>query len=490
MQNKAWKGGFSLELLHLTADLDRNIAALQALFAGDGTLVVRRIRAAGGLRCAVFFFDGMVDTLTINQSVVRPLLAVPARTLTAEHLRDAVLQVNDCRLEPDPARMLSALLYGDSVVLTDGDARPVVVNSKGFRVRAGAEPDNERVLRGPREGFTEAFMLNLSMLRRRINDPRLTFRFARYAGHTQTAVCLCWIKGVTDPALVHALSRRLDRMTLDGILDANYIAECIQDAPRSPFPLLGTTERPDVAAARLLEGRVAIVVDGSPVVLTAPCILQECFQANDDYYIAVRQAALARVLRMAGFVLSVLIPGLYIALLHFHPELLPTRLLLAISAARTGMPLPPFWEILVLLIVFEVLKEAGARTPGVMGSTMSIVGGLVLGQAAVSARFLSAPAVIIVAAAAVTALTVPKLQSAGMVLRFGLLAAAALAGLYGLAFGLALTLGHLCTLQSVGTPYLLNLVSRVHPRREDAFTRASWRTMRRRRFLAREEGEP
>ncbi|MCI6719338.1 MAG: spore germination protein [Clostridiales bacterium] len=477
-----------MEILQFTTDLDENVARLNALFAQDKTFIVRRLRAPEGLRCAVFFFDGMIDNQAINQSIVRPLLRAGLKSASAEALAESVLQINECRVETDLHAMLTALLYGDTVVLTEGDSRPIVLNSKGFDVRAGDEPDNERVLRGPREGFTESFMTNLSMLRRRVNDPRLTFTFSRYAAHTHTAVCLCWIKGVTDPALVREMQKRLDALTLDGILDANYIAECIRDDGGSPFPTLGTTERPDVAVARMLEGRVAIVVDGTPVVLTAPCILQECFQANDDYYISVRQAALARVLRVAGFLLSITIPGLYIALLHFHQELLPTRLLLAIAAARTGMPLPPFWEIFLLLIVFEVLKEAGARTPGVMGSTMSIVGGLVLGQSAVSARFLSAPAVIIVAVAAVTALTVPKLQSAGMVLRFLLLAAGAAAGLYGLTLGLALTLGHLCTLRSAGTPYLLNLAPRVETHDEDVYTRAPWRRMRRRRFLARKEG--
>ena len=195
----------------------------------------------------------------------------------------------------------------------------------------------------------------------------------------------------------------------------------------------------------------------------------------------------AIALRAAGFLLSIVVPALYVALLAFHPELLPTRLLLAINAAQKGVPLPPFWEILLLLLVFETLKEAGTRTPSVMGSTMSIVGGLVLGQAAVSARFLSAPAVIIVAIAAVTGLTIPKLQSAALVLRFSLLAAGAAAGIYGLVFGLALAACHLCTLRSFGTPYLLNLIPRVRARTADTWLRAPWRDMPRRRFLARQE---
>lgn len=473
--------------LILTRSLRENLAAMNALFQGDNTLVTRETRSPAGLRCAVFFIDGMVNNLAINQSIIRPLVACDRPTADADLLAHTVIQINDSKVVPDPQQMLSALLYGDTVILTEGDARPVVVNTKGFSVRSATEPDNERVLRGPREGFTEAFMPNLALIRRRLNDPRLKFSFSRMAGRTNTVVCLCYLEGVTEAGLVEETRRRLDTLSLDGILDANYISETIRDGRFSPFPTLGTTERPDVVVARLLEGRLAILVDGTPVALTAPCILQECLQANDDYYLPTPQAGLARVLRSAGFLLSIAVPALYVALLYYHAELFPTRMLLAIAAAQKGVPLPPLWEIFTLLIVFEILKEAGTRTPGVIGSTMSIVGGLVLGQSAVTARLISAPAVIIVAVAAVTGLASPKLQAAALTLRFLLLLSAAFFGLYGLVFGLSLVLLHLCALHSFGTPYLLNLLPRVHAHTEDRWWRVSWRKMHSRRFLARKE---
>lgn len=476
-----------MSALKLTRSLAENLAAMRALFENDNTFVSRETRSPAGLHCAVFFFDGMVNNLAINQSIIRPLVASDRKSADAGLLAHTVIQINDSRVEPDSDAMLSSLLYGDTVILTEGDARPVVVNTKGFSLRTASEPENERVLRGPREGFTEAFMPNLALIRRRVNDPRLKFSFSRMAGRTHTVVCLCWLEGVTDPALVREARRRLDTYALDGILDANYLAEWIRDARRSPFPTLGTTERPDVVVARLLEGRLAILTDGTPVALTAPCVLQECLQSNDDYYLPVTQAGLARALRSIGILLSMIVPALYLALLYHHAELLPTRMLLAITAAQKGVPLPPLWETLVLLIVFEILKEASARTPGVIGSTMSIVGGLVLGQSAVSARLISAPAVIIVAAAAVTGLAAPKLQAAALMMRFALLFCGAAFGLYGLLFGLALMLLHLCALHSFGTPYLLNLLPRVHAHTEDLWTRASWDAMNSRRFLARKE---
>lgn len=470
--------------IKFTTSLEHNIQVLKNIFKDDNTFITRKAKSKNGLSCAVCFFDGMVNNLAINQSIIRPIVSCYESTVTAETLAETIIQINDSIVQTDLNKMLSAMMYGDTVILTEGESRPVVVNTKGFSVRSSSEPDNERVLRGPREGFTEAFMTNLSMIRRRLNDSRLKFSFSRMATHSQTAVCLCYIEGVTDDKLVKEIKKRLNNIDLDGILDANYIAECIRDEQNSPFPTLGTTERPDVVAAKLLEGRVAIITDGSPVVLTAPCILQECIQANDDYYLPVMQASLARIIRSAGVLLSIIIPALYIALLYYHAELLPTRMLLAITAAQKGVPLPPLWEIFMLLIVFEILKEAGARTPGVIGSTMSIVGGLVLGQSAVSARIISAPAVIIVAIAAVTGLAAPKLQNAALYLRFVLLVCSALFGLYGLILGLSSVLLHLCALHSCSVPYLLNLLPRVNAHTEDRAIRISWRQMKNKRFIA------
>lgn len=481
------KGGISIDSLELTRSLAGNLAAMRALFQNDNTFVTRETQSPAGLHCAVFFLDGMVNNLAINQSIIRPLVCSTLPKADADTLARTVIQINDSKIVPDVSQMLSALLYGDTVILTEGDARPVVVNTKGFSVRSATEPDNERVLRGPREGFTEAFMPNLALIRRRVNDPRLKFSFSRRAGRTNTVVCLCYLEGVAPPELIEEARRRLDKLSLDGILDANYLSETIRDGRFTPFPTLGTTERPDVVAAKLLEGRLAILVDGTPVALTAPCILQECVQSCDDYYLPTSQAGLARVLRSIGFLLSLAVPAFYVALLYYHAELFPTRMLLAIAAAQKGVPLPPLWEIFALLIVFEILKEAGTRTPGVIGSTMSIVGGLVLGQSAVTARLISAPAVIIVAVAAVTGLAAPKLQAAALPLRFLLLLAAAFFGLYGLVFGLALILLHLCALRSFGTPYLLNLLPRVHAHTEDRWWRVSWKKMHSRRFLARKD---
>ena len=471
-----------MEQITFSTDLESNIRLMQAIFQGDNTFVTRRAAGHKGLCCAVFFFDGMVNNIAINQSVIRPIVCADCAEATADELARTILQINDSRVETDTDKLFAAFLYGDTVVFTEGDARPVVVNTKGFAVRAASEPENERVLSGPREGFTECFMPNLALIRRRLNDRRLKFTFLRLGTRTNTVVCLCYLAGVCEAKLVRHLRRKLESLDADSVLDANYLAERIRDHRFSPFSTLGTTERPDVVASRLVEGRCAIVVDGSPVVLTAPLLFQECFQANDDYYVSFLQANLSRVLRALGFVCTITFPAVYTALLLYHRELVPARLLFAISAAQRGVPLPIGWETLLLLLVLEALKEAGARTPGAMGQTMSIVGGLVLGQAAVSARFAAAPTVIVVAIAGVTGLMAPKLQTASLWLRFALLAAAAAYGLYGVGLGLGLILMWLCRMHSCSVPYLLNLVPRVRSEQEDAWLRAPWFFMRHDRF--------
>ncbi len=471
-----------MEDITFSEKLDLNVRTMQQIFKDDNTLVTRYAESPNGLRCCVFFFDGMVNGLAINQSVVRPILCSELHDADADTLAKTVLQINDSRVETDISKMFASFLYGDTVVFTEGDSRPVVVNTKGFSMRSSSEPENERVLSGPREGFTECFMPNLALIRRRLNDTRLKFTFIRIGSRTNTVVCICYLKGLCDDKLVSSLRNKLESLDIDSVLDSNYLFERIRDNRYSPFPTLGSTERPDVIASRLLEGRCAIVVDGSPVVLTAPFLFQECFQSNDDYYVSFLQANVSRVLRLLGFVFSICFPALYVSVLLYHKELVPARLLFAVSAAQRGVPLPAGWETFLLLLVLEALKEAGARTPGAMGQTMSIVGGLVLGQAAVSARFSAAPTVIVVAIAGVAGLMVPKLQTATLWLRFFLLAMGAAFGLYGVALGLGLSLEMLCGMRSCTVPYLLNFMPRVASEQEDAWLRVPWFFMRYNRF--------
>lgn len=486
----------ALSELSFTENLEENIKRLQAVFEGDNTFVTRRAenRAIPKLRFAIFFFDGMVKNDIINESILRPLTLYQPKDgekTSADTLARQVIQVNDSKVVLKPQDALSSMLYGDTVIFVDGDARPVVVNTKGFAVRSSGEPDNEKVLQGPREGFTEAFMTNLSMVRRRLRTAELKYTFLTVGSETKTTACLCYLDNLVDKNVLQKLRGRLESFDLDSALDINYIAEWVRDSRYSPFQTVGVTERPDIVAAKLLEGRVALVLDGTPVVMTAPHIFQESFQSNDDYYVSFLYSNMNRLLRLFGFFLTISIPAVYLALLTYHQEMIPTKLLFSIAASRQGVPFPTLVEAVMLLAVFEILKEAGTRTPGTIGQTLSIVGALVLGQAAVEARIVSAPMVIVIAFAGITALMAPKLKTASLLVRLFLLVLAAVLGLYGYLLGLALVLWHLCGLESFGVPFMTNIVSSERAGKRDVFLRFPWFSMKKsHRFIAdRQEGK-
>lgn len=477
-------------MLAFTKDLDENVRAMKEIFEGDDTFICRETDNGNGLRCALFFFDGMVSSDAINLSLVRPISMWSGGAVDMDRLVAEVVQIDDCSVDPKMDDLFSAFLYGDTIVLADGDDRAAVVNTKGFAKRSPDEPDNEKVLRGPREGFTEAFMGNLALIRRRLRTPALKFTFTKLGTVTHTNAVICYIDGIADKSVLNELNRRLKSIPLDSILDSNYIAECIRDNRYSPFPTVGMTERPDIVAAKLLEGRVALVVDGTPVVITLPQILQETFQTNDDYYVSYLYMNLSRMLRVLGFFLTVTLPGAYLAMIVYHPEMIPTKLLYSIAAAREGIPFSTLTEAIGMILVFEILKEAGTRTPDTVGQALSIVGGLVLGQAAVEARLVSAPMVIIVAFSGVTALIVPKLRTPSLLLRFFLLICAAIFGIYGILLGWAWIAAHLCQLSSMGVPYLSNLLAREKHSGRDVLFRFPWFAMKpSHRFLAGRRGD-
>lgn len=477
----------NIDHVKFSTDLTKNINIMKEIFKDDNTFIFRSAEnRSGTLKCAVFFFDGMVNTIAINQSILRPIthwLGKPE--VTSDFLSKSIIEINDCKVVPKPKDMFNSFLYGDTVIFVDGNRDPVVVNTKGFSVRSSSEPDNEKVIQGSREGFTEAFMLNLSMIRRRLTVADLKFSFMKLGTESNTTISLCYIDSLCDKKILKELKHRLETFDIDSLLDSNYLAECIKDSPYSPFQTVGITERPDIACAKMLEGRVVIIVDGTPVALTVPHIFQESFQSNDDYYLNFLYSNISRLLRITGFFLTISIPAIYVSLLVYHQEMIPTKLLFSITQARGGVPLPTLIETFILLLVFEILKEAGTRTPGNFGQTLSIVGALVLGQAAVEARFVSAPLVIIIAFSGITALMVPKLKTATTLLRIFLLIMSSILGLYGYILGISMILVHLCSLESFSIPYLTNILSVNTSSRQDVLFRYPWFKMQKsRRFIA------
>lgn len=476
---------------YVSCDLEKNIRAVKAIFGSDGTLICRRLQPIRleKPRCCLFCIDGMAAAEMLNEAVVRPisLLQVrPAReTAIADFLQQQVLQACESKQEKKMEGLLHALLYGDALLFVEGSDSALILGSKGFMKRGITEPVSETCLKGPREGFVEPLLHNLAMLRRRLRTTDLKLEYFTLGTVTKTDCCLCYLGNCVDPDVLARLRKRLEQITIDGVIDSNYIAELIRDKPYSLFRTTGSSERPDVVAAKLLEGRIAIFSDGSPMAVTVPHLFLEQFQSSEDYYVDVAFAGINRLLRIIGFFFAISILPVYLSLVVFHHAFMPLKLILSIAAARQDVPFPIFFEALILLGSFDILREAGVRTPSTMGQTLSVVGGLVIGQAAVDARLVSVPVLIIVALSGICALIAPKLKAVTLICRLALMCLGVNFGLYGYLLGILMIAGLLAGQKSFGIPYLAGLPLFGAEKSEDSVIRTPfWRMKRFGRFLA------
>lgn len=469
-------------MLPLVKSLEENVQKIKKEFAGDETLITRFFenQCNPGIRCCIVYSDGMVNNHIINDNIIRPITAFAspmAASCMLDFLQQKVLQINELKKAEKFKDILEAIVYGDTVLLVNGCDDALILNTKGWPIRGISEPEGEKVLKGPREGFTEGLLMNLAMLRRKVKTPDLQFRFRSFGTETMTKACVCYIGRLAKKEVLEELDRRLEKFEMDGALDANYLIECIKDSPRCIFKTIGTTERPDIVAAKLLEGRVAVFLDGTPDVITLPYLFIENFQSNEDYYVNFWYASFYRFLRIVAFFMTTCVPALYIAAVTAQQELLPTPLLLSISVARQGVPFPTILEALLMLFMFEILKETGIRMNSSIGQALSIVGALVVGQAAVEAKIASAPVIIIVAVTGITGLIVPRLSFAVIFIRFALLMLAYVFGLFGLVMGLIGLLIYTVDLRSFGLPSFMKSEWSMQTSK-DTFVRAPWWLMR------------
>jgi len=482
----------------LSGVLSRDIALFKEIFKKDAVFRIKEIKARNGydMDCALIYMDGMIDSNQLNEAVIKPLLLVKTQSESeniAEYIEKQVLFARDVKKSGDVSKMIEGLLYGEALLLINKSKQALNIDAKGWRTRGITEPTDERVLQGPREGFDEAALLNLAMIRRRLQTPDLCTEVLRVGRRSATIVFICYLDTLADKRIIAEVKKRISKIDIDGILDSNYLTEQIRDGKYSIFKTVGTTERPDVVAAKLLEGRIALVVDGTPVVLTVPYLFSESFQSDEDYYLNFLISSSSRALRYICFFLSISIPAIFIALSTFHKELLPTSLAIAVAKLRGGVPFSPFSECIVMIFVFEILKETGVRMPQSLGHALSIVGGLVVGQAAVEARIISTPMLIVIALSGISGLMIPRLRGAVFYLRLAFVLLAALFGLYGFLAGLIVTVMHIISLTSFGTDYTVSLRKAGFSSLKDTFWRAPWNSMKKRpefnHNITRQKGE-
>jgi spore germination protein KA len=470
-----------IKKLTLSNSLDANIQQFQNIFLNDDLMVVRKFenRYLDKVKCCVIYLMGMVKIETINDSIIKPILNsdlskdICTKNLL-EELKDKVLSINEITMTDNADLILEAILLGDTIFLLEGYNEVLILNSRGWKSRDVSEPQSARVIRGPREGFTESIKLNTSLIRRKIRNPSLKFKFREIGERTHTKICICYVEGIAIEEILKELERRLDKINIDSIIDSGYIQEFIQDAPFSPLETVGYSERPDVIAAKLLEGRIAIIVDGSPFVLTVPHIMVETFQASEDYYNNYIFASINRIMRSAAAILSITIPSLYLAVVTYHQEMLPTPLLLSIAQGRQGVPFPTVLSLIIMLMAFDLIREASIRMPEPIGQAINIVGSLILGQALAEAKLVSPHIIIITALCGILSLMSMSLLGAIILVRIFLLLATSFMGIYGFLFCFILVLIHLMSIRSFGVPYMLTISKIQNHDFQDVWIRVPW----------------
>ncbi|MDR4328292.1 spore germination protein [Bacillus pseudomycoides] len=439
--------------------------------------------------CAVVYLKGMVNQELFQEHVLDPIMSMDFAVSEADFIFKILdtkhLSVLSYSIVTDLQEALNNILEGQIVLFLDCENRMIAFPFTKFEKRSVSEPKNEVLIRGPRESFVEDININVTMIRRRIKSSSLKIEEMKFGTYTQTTVLLAYIEGVCKQELVKEVKKRVSQIEIDGVLDSNYIEEFIQDNPLSPFPQLQTTERPDTLSASLLEGRIAILVDGSPIAVLAPVSFYMLVQSAEDYYQNFYAATWIRWIRYIFIVVSLLMPSFYIAVTTFHPGMIPTNLLLSMAAAREPVPFPALVEAFIMEITFEALREASIRIPTVVGQSVSILGALVIGQAAVQVGLVSAPMVIIVSITGIASFIIPNfnLGLTLRLLRFPIMIMAGTLGLFGLMICVILIFLHLVTLRSFGTPYLAPIAPLEVTDLKDVAVRAPWWLMRKRPVL-------
>ncbi|MCZ8515680.1 spore germination protein [Paenibacillus filicis] len=459
--------------------LEENKRYLKDVFSDCSDVVIREFKIEHSLDAILFFVDGMANTELVNEAM-KSLMILEGGEALIDRISDTTLPVSQIQKTDNYADLLLSVLGGDTGLIVDKNNKAVLLGIRGMEKRSINEPETESVVRGPREGFVENLRTNTSMIRRKLKTPRLKMKPMVIGKESNTNVVVTYLDDLAEPGIVQEVVGRLKKIEIDAILESGYIEEFLQDSAFSPFPQLQYTERPDTVAAALLQGRVGILVDGTPFVLLVPFVFAEIMQASEDFYERFQIATLIRWLRYIFLVLSLLTPGLYVAITTYHQDLLPTTLLLSVAAAREAIPFPAVIETLIMEITFEALREAGIRLPKTIGSAVSILGALVVGQAAVQAGIVSAPIVIVVSITGIASFTIPRFNGAIAIrmLRFPIVIAASLFGMYGMMISIMLIIGHMANLRSFGVPYLSPAGPLSSIDMKDFVFRAPWWAMR------------
>ncbi|MGN7241833.1 spore germination protein [Priestia megaterium] len=473
----------------IQVSLSSNLNMIKQKTGNSSDVVIRQIKMGenNDVETAIVYVDGIVDNQSIQEYLLQSMMKDDHKKEinqqnAIELLSEDMMTIGNISSITNLDDLLSSLMAGDTLILVDGVDQALSASTKGGEKRSIAESNTQMVVRGPKGAFTESLGTNTAMVRRIIKTPDLWMESLKVGRVTKTDVTFMYIHGIANDKVVKEIRQRLQRIDIDSILESGYIEQLIEDQTYTPFPTMYNTERPDVVAGNLLEGRIAIFVDGTPFVLIAPALFMQFFQSAEDYYARFDIATSIRLLRIFMFMISLIAPATYVAVTTFHQEMVPTTLIVAIAAQREAVPFPAFVEALLMELTFEILREAGIRLPKAIGSAVSIVGALVIGQAAVQASIVSPAMVIIVSITAIASFATPSFDMAisARLIRFLFMIGAASFGFYGIILCLLLMVVHLCGLRSFGVPYMAPFAPFIPVNNEDTVVRLPWWTLRQR----------
>jgi spore germination protein KA len=416
-----------------------------------------------GVRAFTVYLEGISERHTVDFAILEPLMLLsyiegplPEGKSIFDLVKDKLLPGNQVREHDQIQPLLQAALVGDTALFIDEQNRGLVIESKGWDRRSPDKPVTEQVLRGPQEAFVETLRTNTALIRRRLRTPALVTELVQGGQLSKIDIAIMYIDGITNPKLIDEVKRRIESIDTDFLPESGMVEEYIEDSPRSLFPGVMLTERPDRSASFLAEGHVVVLVDTSPFALIVPVTFITMMHSAEDYYIKYPFGTFLRLIRMISLFAALLAPALYIAIANYHQEMIPTDLMLSIAASRETVPFPVVLEVLLMEFSFELIREAGIRIPGPIGPTIGIVGALILGQAAVQANIVSPILVIVVAITALSSFAIPNLNLTFSVriFRFGFILAASVMGLYGIALCLFALIIRMTSLKSFGVPFM------------------------------------
>lgn len=466
---------------NVIGDIESNINWFKREFKDDDSIVYRSFQnKMSKKKMCIIYIKNMVNDEIMSENILRPIMNFNMNQYKRgeeyiDFILDKVVSVNEVEKNSNFDILAENLYIGKSILFIDGHAVGAILNTLEWQTRTIDEPISETIIKGPREGFNEVIYTNISLIRKRIISKKLKVRFFELGNITKTKICICYIEEIAKKEIIDEIVKRLNKIDIDGVLDTGYIEEFLTDEPMSIFKTIYSTEKPDTVCGKLLEGRIAIICNGSPSVITTPFIFLEYFQVDEDYYQNFYYATFNRLLRYLAFFLTTSVPAIYIALTNYHQELIPTPLILSIYQARQGIPFPTFLEALIMIIIFELIRESGIRISKYSGSAISIVGALVVGEAAVEARLVSQPMIIVIGITGISNFLLPKMANSTIIIRIIFVLLASVLGLYGYIFGVIYLSLHLFSMRSFGIPYMLNMETiQKMEGMKDAYIRAPW----------------